>query len=232
MDAQFRQSPLDMSKKNITLTFTRTYNSSLDFIKFRENSKLMPKGFYHLPACLYHEMNDLISHIEMEQDDHINKNNGFITQRDLCLLQEIESPTQVVTMNHDLDEESSRDEICTDCENLIDECHRHLFGAYCTANVERVMNYFPAAMTADAAKKVFIKWYNSALHFHDYENNEVGGKYKSRCFLLPPPCLEYDMNKVINASAKKQESLVHKHVERYTEWKESEMNLYGLDMGI
>ena len=141
----------------------------------------------------------------------------------------IESPTQIVQLNLDSDEDDDEYK-CEDCELCTENCHRKLFGEYCVAHVKRAIDYYPAAMTKDAAKKVFIKWYNSAFHFHDYEEDEFGHKYKLRCFLLPPPCLEYEMNKVLNLAIEKHKDLVHECDENYSEWKESEMNLYGLSM--
>ena len=67
--------------------------------------------------------------------------------------------------HEDLDE-GPPGKMFADCRKGDLGCHQHLFGEYCYAHLDCIFNSFPSLIKADKAQQVFIKWYNSALHFH------------------------------------------------------------------
>lgn len=222
VDFEFRQSPLGMSRKKIAEIFIVTYNHALDYVKFREENNLHPKAFYYPPVCIKEELDDIIDKIEGEQYNHIEKNIAYTTQGDIGLRSEVCHPCMTINSS-DTPNDLTCNAVCEGCNMNTEECHSYLFGDYCTAHVKRDMEYYPGRITGYAAKKIFIKWYNSALHFCTYE--EGRGNYPNRCFINPPPCLEDDMMKIVNIASQNYDDAKQK----FPDWTETDTNLYGID---
>ena len=84
---------------------------------------------------------------------------------------------------------------------------------------------FPTAMTELNARKVFLHWYNSALHFVTWERTST---YVRFTFRLPPKCLERQMKSDVDYFVRKRKEIVDANPDEYKEWAELDMNFSGL----
>ena len=110
------------------------------------------------------------------------------------------------------------------------KCHQTLFSDYCVAHLLRSFRLYPISMTRAAAMKTFVKMYNSALHFNHFETN---CEFARLCFVLPPRCLEIDMEQCVDFVVKQHEGYVEgedKFPSVYREWVDTAMNFDGLEM--
>ena len=97
----------------------------------------------------------------MEQDAHLTGKQDF----ERCEIADDVKSEEMSTKKHaDAGSEDS-DLVCEDCKCDKENCHKELFDEYCTAHVVRQFRLFPTAMTRKEAIRVFVKKYNSALHF-------------------------------------------------------------------
>ena len=72
VDCQFRETPLDMTRRKCTQVFNSAYNRAYEFRNFQQTGTLSPKAYYYPPACLKSKLRELIYDIEEEQEDHIS----------------------------------------------------------------------------------------------------------------------------------------------------------------
>ena len=140
-------------------------------------------------------------------------------------------------------EEANDQHVCEDCKCDKENCHKELFDGYCTAHVIRQFRLFPTAMTRNEAIRVFVKKYNSALHFWRYSKHHILTK---RPFEIPPPCLERQMHSCADMIEKSHkmwvapdETLGEDNIfpntnrdvnDDFREWRESSMDFDGLEM--
>ena len=214
-------SPADMTGKKCTEAFCKAYNRALDFCYFKFHNILIPKGFYYPTACLMEDLDHVIVDVEELQEKHINgeekyTKTKYFERKDII---KMKMPT-----NHH-QETSSSHEFCVQCNEEKENCHRILFAAYCKAHVTRDMKLFPTAMTCHAASKLFIKKYNSALHFVSYDKYEA---VTHESFELPPNCLKHEMDKILE--------IVKQHHDEYNahingkEWRYASMDFMGFQI--
>ena len=75
----------------------------------------------------------------------------------------------------------------------------------------------------DNAKKIYLKWYNSALHYHTWVWIHT---YVRRCFVIPTRCLEHQMTADIALIMEKRVEMVDKDGV-VPDWG---MNYYGMEI--
>ena len=121
----------------------------------------------------------------------------------------------------------AEDSLCKDCGNEQDKCHQVLFGNYCIAHLCRRIQPYPAAMSNESATRLYIRKYNAALHFYTVEKD---GDIPRRSFVLPPRCMEREMNCVLEFIRNQHSTYVNGELNVYREWVETAMNFDGLDM--
>ena len=55
--------------------------------------------------------------------------------------------------------------MCEVCGKDCYGCHEQIFGDYCFEHLLHTFDLYPAVITEQIGKKVFLKRYHSALHF-------------------------------------------------------------------
>ena len=216
VEYEFRLSPLDTSVEKYAKVFTMAYNRALDFDKFQDHLKLMPHGYYYPPACMMAEFCEFMPLLEKDKEDYILGKVKFQQEIENRDIQEVES--------HELQERKAR-KVCEHCGQKGRNCHLDLFADYCYAHLYRIFMSYPNSITDETAKKVYIKWYNSALHFHTWETTH---NYVRRLFVLPPKCLGRQMQFGIDTVMQKRDK--HRTDGKKSELVDSNMNLFGTEI--
>ena len=212
----FRTNPLESSRKKYVKVFTLAYNRGMDYKSFDDNLKLNPCAFYYPPACMMKEFRDFLLVLEKDKYDYINGKTRFQPEH--------ERPKTLADL--DLSEEHTVDgptQVCGDCGKSVHKCHHQLFGEYCFAHLHRAFLLFPSAVTEENARKIYLRWYNSALHYHIWT---VTFTYVGRVFEMPPKCLERQMVGDIKIIMDKRAKLQVKD-EAVTDWG---LNFYGMEI--
>ena len=240
VERQFRETPLDMTRKKCNKVFHTAYNRSRDFRLFQQNNKLQPKGYYYAPACLKTKLRDMIYELEEEQEEHISGKREFTTLKEIGPLPDIESPTQVLAdeTQSERDFESYAketnqytydcEELCKDCGHDQYTCHAFLFAEYCIDNVVRQFDLYPVAMNRKVAMQHFVSKYYDALHFYTFDDSSV---FARRSFHVPPRCLEREMLRVTDDIHKMHSEHLESHMsDKLTEPLETTMDFDGLEV--
>ena len=217
VEHEFRASPLDTSTKKYAKVFTMAYNRALDYKKYDTDLKLMPHALYYPPACMMCEFLEFMPLLEKDKEAYINGKMKFQRNIEQKELEDIES-------QEDGDDKKGPWKVCGECKKTDHNCHHHLFGEYCFVHLSRAFHSFPSAMTVEMAQKVYLKWYNSALHFHTWVSTSV---YLNRLFMLPPPCLKRQMKSDIKLIMKKKEEHMQNNI---TKIEDSNMNYFGVEV--
>ena len=230
-----KKSPLTMTKKKCTLVFTAAYNGAFCYNSLRESHRLIPQAYYFPPPCLKNELNDIVDLVERDISKVIEGKDPIISAREVGPAKEVVEPYMFL-----LDPGSPKDEYCSDkpyeikvegkCEDCgrdEEACYEYLYAAYCNAYTIRKYQTYPTAMTKETARLECIKIFQSALHFVYHEDMNV---YASRCFYLPPKCLDRHMQSCIAFVSDKQTELVEKDMDAYLEWRETSMDFDGVEV--
>ena len=181
MEHEFRLSPLDASVNKYAKVFTLAYNRALDFKKFQDELKLLPHAFYYPPSCMMAEFCKFMPVLEKDKDNYI-------------LGREELPETNVNKGQQDMEShqgtKNKAKKVCSHCGQSKHECHLELYADYCYAHLYRTFMSYTPSITEETCKKVYLKWYNSALHYHTWETTST---YVSKMIQLPPSCLAYQM---------------------------------------
>ena len=181
IENEFHINPLDTSISKYAKVKTLAFNKALDFKKYENNLKLMPHGFYYPPACMMKDFCKFMPLLEKDKDNYILSKNQFQQKIENRDLKDVES--------HDSDIDIPR-MLCEHCGKDGFRCHRQLFAEYCYAHLHCFFVSYPTSITEENSKRVYLKWYNSALHFHTWETTH---NYLRKLFVLPPCCLAIEM---------------------------------------
>ena len=221
VDYAFCQDPVGMSRKKINMVFTSAYNRTMDFRMFQETTKLLAHGFYYPPACLKSELDSFMIELEKDQSNCINRVTTFQPEVEVNNYEDIESQTQSnCSLQFSLD-------LCEDCGKTRYQCHQQLFGDYCYAHMMRYYDLYPIKKTHDVAKKVFLKKYNSALHFFMWE---ATSNYLRPFFILPPRCLERQLEGDLRILLKKRNEYMKKEKVKTTDSIDFNLNFEGMEI--
>ena len=235
VDMAFREHPADTTRKSCVTAFTKAYNRSLDFRFFQMNTKLMPKAFYFIPSCLKDQLEHDILDVQQEQEDHLTGKQDF------------ERPVMAETAKSEANTTtgtSNDKDVCEDCHCDKRNCHKELFDEYCCDHVLCQLRLYPTAMTRKEAIRVFVKKYNSALHFWRFTEHCILTK---KPFEIPPPCLERGMYSCADLVEKSHTMWISPDIDEqdqgniypntnrcidddFKEWRESSMDFDGLEM--
>ena len=192
VEREFRYNPLDITRKRCNTVFTLAYNKAYDFRHFQLFLHLPPNAFYYPPACMKSELNEFMAVLENDQKAYFNGQMKFQSEIEVNTLDELNSQIESYCSAYEIPEGNKTAikyelDICDDCGKSCYRCHYRLFGEYCYAHVHRMFDLYSVPMTKEATKMVYLKWYNSALHFLTWE---MTGVYLKKFVVLPPRCLE------------------------------------------
>ena len=224
---QFNHSPTDMNPKKCTEVFSKAYNRALDFHYFQENKRLIKKAFYYPTACLMDDLEDVIYDIELLENKYMLGIEPFVRMKSSeCDEMPNKSVEQETSSN-----ENMKTVLCELCGLTKDHCHRELFHEYCHAHVERNHHIFPTGTNAEAAKKLYIKKYNSALNFHYFDKH---GTVPLKSYQVPRNCLYECMIQTLNFVENEHMTYVNEisGMENAKEWRHVNMDLFGFEIDL
>ena len=222
-----------MSRKRCNTVFTLAYNRAHDFRYFQRFLKLPPHALYYPPACLKRELYEFLDVLEHDQQAYIEGKMTFQPDIEVNTLDDIESQTQSNYSPYDVLDGNKTVlkctlDICDDCEKSRYDCHYKIFAEYCYAHVMRSFELYPMAMTEDATRRVYLQWYNSALHFMTWERSFI---YLRHFVVLPPRCLERSMEDDVRIIKQKREEYIKANPkEKIYEHIETSMDFDGMEM--
>ena len=233
IEREFRNNPLDITRKKCNTIFTLAYNRAYDFRHFQEFLQLPPHALYYPPGCLKAELYEFMGVLETDQRDYIDGKMKFQPDIEVNTLEDLNSQIESYCSSYEIPEGTNKTvlkyelDICDDCGKSRYKCHYRLFGEYCFAHVNRMFDLYPVAMTEDATKRVYLKWYNSALHFLTWEMTQV---YLKKFVVLPPRCLERSMENDVAWFKNKRAEYLEKNKNIETEeFIENSMNFDGME---
>ena len=92
--------------------------------------------------------------------------------------------------------------VCNHCGQRGLYCHLELFADYCYAHLYRTFMSYTSSITEETCKMVYLKWYNSVLHYHTWEKTS---NYVRSMIQLPPSCLAYQIQFDIDTIMQKKD---------------------------